>query len=118
VECLDCIKLSGGDGTLYIPATQAMLLILTRPSNSADLAAMQVDNWRFSPEGAVFLPAALAKQSRQGTPLKFPILFRALFGRDSQTVPFHLGHMILPSCLSLGQTPQACGISNFSLLAA
>ena len=48
----------------------ARLLALTRPSCSADLAALQLGHRRFSPEGVVFLPAALAKQSRQGKPLK------------------------------------------------
>jgi len=46
-----------------------MLLALTRPSRSADLASLQVDRCRFSPEGVTFLPAALAKQSRQGRAL-------------------------------------------------
>ena len=47
-----------------------MLLSLTRPSRSADLASLQVDRCRFSLEGVTFLPAALAKQSRQGRVLK------------------------------------------------
>ena len=47
-----------------------MLLALTRPSQSADLASLQVDRCRFSPEGVTFLSAALAKQSRQGRVLK------------------------------------------------
>ena len=42
-----------------------MLLALTRPSQSADLVALQIDRCQFSPEGVTFLPAALAKQSRQ-----------------------------------------------------
>ena len=53
-----------------------MLLALTRPSRSADLVSLQIDRCRFSPEGVAFLPAAVAKQSRQGKTLTvfFPIL--------------------------------------------
>ena len=46
-----------------------MLLALTRPSRSADLASLQIDRCQFNPEGVVFLPAVLAKQSRQGKAL-------------------------------------------------
>ena len=46
-----------------------MLLALTRPSRSADLAVLQVDRCQFSPEGVTFLPAALVKQTRQGKTL-------------------------------------------------
>ena len=46
-----------------------MLLALTRPSGSADLASLQIDRCRFNPEGVAFLPAVLAKQSRQGKAL-------------------------------------------------
>ena len=47
-----------------------MLLALTRPSRFADLATLQVDRRCYRPEGVVFLPAALAKQSSQGRVLK------------------------------------------------
>ena len=47
-----------------------MLLALTRPPQSADLAALQIDRCRFNPEGVTFLPATLAKQSRQGKTLR------------------------------------------------
>ena len=48
-----------------------MLLALTRPSRSADLVSLQLDCRQFRPEGVVFLPATLAKQSAQeGKPLK------------------------------------------------
>ena len=40
-----------------------MLLALTRPSRSADISKL---NLKDTPEGAVFTPAALAKQSRPG----------------------------------------------------
>ena len=46
-----------------------MLLALTRPSRSANLASLNLDRRRFSPKGAAFLPSRLAKQSRQGRPL-------------------------------------------------
>jgi len=47
-----------------------MLFSLTRPSCSADLAALQLVRCRYKPEGVVFLPAALAKQSSQGSTLR------------------------------------------------
>ena len=43
-----------------------MLLALTRPSRSADLAKLSIKGYRNTPEGAIFTPAALAKQSRPG----------------------------------------------------
>ena len=52
-----------------------MLLALTRPSRSADLSSLSLARRRFSPEGVTFLPATLAKQSRQGNPwLSFSFL--------------------------------------------
>ena len=54
----------------YLSFKLTMLLALTRPSRSADLASLQLSHRRFSPEGVMFLPAALAKQSRQGKLLK------------------------------------------------
>ena len=47
-----------------------MLLALTRPSRSADLASLQLDRHQFRQEGVVFLPTSLAKQSAQGKPLR------------------------------------------------
>ena len=47
-----------------------MLLTLTRPSRSADLSKLDLKGYRNSPEGAVFHPSDLAKQSRQGKDLK------------------------------------------------
>ena len=47
-----------------------MLMALTRPSRSADLASLQLDRRRYKPEGVAFLPASLAKQSSQGRILK------------------------------------------------
>ena len=46
-----------------------MLLALTRPSCSADLSSLSLARRRFCLEGVTFLPATLAKQSRQGKPL-------------------------------------------------
>ena len=46
-----------------------MLLALTRPSRSADLSSLSLARRRFCLEGVTFLPATLAKQSRQGKPL-------------------------------------------------
>ena len=46
-----------------------MLLALTRPSRSADLSSLSLARRRFCPEGVTFLPATLAKQSRQRKPL-------------------------------------------------
>ena len=43
----------------------AMLLALTRPSRSADLVGLSLDQRRYSPEGVTFIPTKLAKQSRQ-----------------------------------------------------
>ena len=47
-----------------------MLMCLTRPSRSADLASLQLDRRQYKPEGVVFLPSALAKQSSQGRELR------------------------------------------------
>jgi len=46
-----------------------MLMSLAKPSRSADLASLHLDNCQFKPEGVVFLPSSLAKQSRQGKAL-------------------------------------------------
>ena len=62
-----------------------MLLALTRPSRSADLASLNLDRRRFSPEGVAFLPSRLAKQSRQGRPLVE--YFFPLFAHDPDLCP-------------------------------
>ena len=40
-----------------------------RPSHSADLPSLRIDHCQYKPEGVVFVPSAMAKQSRQGKPL-------------------------------------------------
>ncbi len=47
-----------------------MLLSLTRPSRSADLAQLEVGAMHPHPEGVSFTPTHLSKQSRQGRPLQ------------------------------------------------
>ena len=47
-----------------------MLLVLTRPSRSADLAKLSLKGHRNTPKGALFIPTALAKQSRPGRDIK------------------------------------------------
>ena len=47
-----------------------MLLALTRPSRSVDLAKLDLRGYSNSPEGSVFHPLALAKQSKPGKELK------------------------------------------------
>ena len=46
-----------------------MLLALTRPSRSTDLSNLDLTGRLFKPEGALFAPRTLAKQSRQGKPI-------------------------------------------------
>ena len=43
-----------------------MLLALTRPSRLADLTRLNLTELNNTPEGAVFLPVALAKQCNPG----------------------------------------------------
>ena len=43
-----------------------MLLTLTRPSRSTDLSHLDIVWKQYKPDGAMFLPSALAKQSCQG----------------------------------------------------
>ncbi len=47
-----------------------MLLSLTRPSRSADLAQLEVGAMHPHPDGVSFTPTHLSKQSRQGRPLQ------------------------------------------------
>ena len=45
---------------------QSQTLMLLRSSQSADFAKWSIKGYRNTPEGAVFIPTALAKQSRPG----------------------------------------------------
>ena len=98
-----------------------MLLALTGPSRSADLASLQLDHRQFSPEGVVFLPAALAKQSRQGKPLRK--FFFPSFPHNSELCPVEtlkqyeaLTSTLRPFVYYFGQTSQTCGLNNHSTL--
>jgi len=62
-----------------------MLLALATPSQSADLASLCVDNCQYKPEGVLFLPSALAKQSRQGRALS--AYFFASFPNNKELCP-------------------------------
>ena len=53
-----------------------MLLALTRPSRLEDLAKLSLKELRNTPEGAVFLPAALAKQCSPGRTIKELYIYR------------------------------------------
>ena len=46
-----------------------MLLALSRPSRSADLANLDIQFRNYTPEGVVFAPSALTKQSRAQKPV-------------------------------------------------
>ena len=65
----------------------AMLLALTRPSRSADLAGLNLTGFTTSPEGMIFTPALLAKQSRPGKTLKN--FFFPRFAENTQLCPVH-----------------------------
>ena len=69
---LDCM-LQWGDTTALslklLTYKLVMLMSLARPSRSADLASLCIDHCHYKPEGVVFVPSVLAKQSRQGKPL-------------------------------------------------
>ena len=63
-----------------------ILLELTRPSRSADLSSLSLARRRFCPEGVTFLPATLAKQSRQGKET-FGRIFLSNFPHDENLYP-------------------------------
>ena len=71
-------KSKGENKSLLLPDVAhklAMLMALTRPSRSADLANLNLNRRSYSQEGVTFLPTKLAKQSRQqkhGTEFFFP----------------------------------------------
>ena len=74
-----------------------MLLALTHPSQSMDLAKLNLTGYRNTPEGAVFLPTALAKQSRPGKEIKD--FFFPKFTENSKLcpVPVSYTHLTLPT---------------------
>ena len=63
----------------------AMLLALTRPSRSVDLAKLDLRGYRNSPEGSVFLSLAFAKQSKPGKELK-----EFFFPRFPENIEIHV----------------------------
>jgi len=80
-ECADGVAdVLGSSDSLsvkHLTFKLVMLLRLTKPSHSADLASLQLDRCCYKPEGLEFLPAVLAKQSSQGRVLFF-LLFHTI----------------------------------------
>jgi len=69
---LDCMLQWGDTTSLSLKLLTyklVMLMSLASPSRSADLASLCIDHSHYKPEGVVFVPSVLAKQSRQGKPL-------------------------------------------------
>ena len=64
-----------------------MLLALTRPSRSVDLSKLDLRGHRVTPEGSVFLPVVLAKQSRPGREIKEFFFLR--FSENTKLCPIH-----------------------------
>ena len=63
----------GGNDRLSVTeltSKTVMLMELTRPARSADLANLNLDQKCYSPEGVSFIPIKLAKQSRQNKEVK------------------------------------------------
>ena len=58
------------ESLLELSMKAVTLCALTRPCRSAELAAMDVDSIRFSPEGVRVLPIAPPKQARAGNAIK------------------------------------------------
>ena len=66
---LDYLESLGQNDTLslkHLSWKTAMLLALTRPSRSADLAQLEISRRQYKTDGVLFFPSGLAKQSRQG----------------------------------------------------
>uniref|UniRef100_A0A1X7VE33 Tyr recombinase domain-containing protein n=1 Tax=Amphimedon queenslandica TaxID=400682 RepID=A0A1X7VE33_AMPQE len=64
-----------------------MLMALTRPSRSVDLSNLDLTGFRNTPEGSVFVPRALTKQSRPGREIKE--FFFPKFQENSKLCPVH-----------------------------
>ena len=80
----------GENETLPLPVLThktVMLLALTRPSRSADLSQLDLTGRRYLPEGVVFPPTKLAKQSRQSRPLTD--FFFPTFPHNKRLCPVH-----------------------------
>ena len=77
-QVLTMFREDGGSASLSLQdltVKTAMLLVLTRPCRGADLAALDLRNRSYVPEGVVFQPYHLSKQSRpshHGTSFFFP----------------------------------------------
>ena len=64
---------------------RTMLLALIRPSRSTDLSHLDIVRKQYKPDGAMFLPSALAKQSCQGKVI--PGFFFRSFTDDMRLCP-------------------------------
>ena len=84
---LNSHNLEGDVSLKLLTLRTVMLLALTRPSRSTDLAKLNLAGFRNSPEGAVFLPAALAKQSSANKTLKD--FFFPRFTENVRLCPVH-----------------------------
>ena len=77
-QVLTMFREDGGSASLSLQdltIKTAMLLVLTRPCRGADLAALDLSNRSYVPEGVVFQSGHLSKQSRpshHGTSFFFP----------------------------------------------
>ena len=61
---------SSGLSLIELSIKTVLLLALTRPLRSADLASFQLSNIRYLPEGVIITPSHLSKQSRMGKSVK------------------------------------------------
>ena len=70
---LNYLEVGGHPSTLPLKALTlrtVFLLAITRPSRSADLSQLSINRMKTLSNGVVFVPAVLAKQSRQGKPIE------------------------------------------------
>ena len=66
-----------------------MLSALTHPSRSANLAQLDLTRFRSTPEGTVFLPTGLAKQSNPSRKVRVLSLPSPSFGENKKLCPVH-----------------------------
>ena len=88
---LDFLQSLGDNGQLslkHLSWKVTMLLVLSRPSRSADLALLDVSRRVYKPDGVCFYPSALSKQSRQSS---------------------QIAHFFFPS---LADDPQLCPVAT------